>query len=79
MQLREVGRAQAVTTITMRRTVDSASGATVVRLVCDLWVYNCSGLPIALQQVRHLPPSAKSVWQHTHHVNDRNNRSCLKC
>jgi hypothetical protein len=28
-----------------------AAGNHVVRFCCALWVYNCTGLPIALQQV----------------------------
>lgn len=31
---------------------DPETGSTILRLVCACWVFNCLGIPIALQQVR---------------------------
>lgn len=59
VQVQEEGKARAVSTVTLVREVDAASGATLLRLSCALWVYNCSGLPIALQRVPP-PPLPRS-------------------
>ena len=51
MQVREEAKARGSSTVTLRRTVESASGCNVLRFSCALWVYNCCGLPLALQKV----------------------------
>jgi len=40
---------------------DSASGAHALRVSCSLWVFNCTGLPIALRQSWLLETFAKQV------------------
>ena len=43
-----IGRGTA--TVRLRHVLEAECGSHVLRLSCTLWVYNCSGLPIALQQ-----------------------------
>lgn len=50
--MREEAKARGRSTVTLRRTLERASGCNVLRFSCALWVYNCSGLPLALQKVR---------------------------
>lgn len=57
VQVQEEGKARARSAVALVREVDAASGATLLRLSCALWVYNCSGLPVALQRVGPATPA----------------------
>lgn len=51
VQVREEAKARGTSVVTLRRTLEAASGCMLLRFTCALWVYNCSGLPLALQKV----------------------------
>jgi hypothetical protein len=42
-------------TVRLKHLQDSNSGSHVLELTCELWVYNCTGIPIAIQEVPNLP------------------------
>ena len=49
-QVHESGEGRGSTDVRVKHVVEAA-GNHVIRFCCALWVYNCTGLPIALQQV----------------------------
>ena len=49
--VREVGGSRGTATLRLRHSLDADCGGHQLRLGCALWVYNQTGLPIALQQV----------------------------
>lgn len=51
MQVHESGEGRGSTTVRVKH-LRQAGGNHVIRFCCALWVYNCTGLPIALQQAR---------------------------
>ena len=55
-QVHESGEGRGSTDVRVKHVVEAA-GNHVVRFCCALWVYNCTGLPIALQQVTDFPSS----------------------
>ena len=50
MQVHESGEGRGSTSVRVKHVLEG-SGNHVIRFCCALWVYNCTGLPIALQQV----------------------------
>lgn len=50
-QVREEAKARGTSTLMLRRVLEATSGCTLLHFTCALWVYNCSGLPLALQKV----------------------------
>lgn len=54
MQVHESGEGRSSTSVRVKHS-RQASGNHVIRFCCGLWVYNCTGLPIALQQARPCP------------------------
>ena len=48
--MHESGEGRGSTDVRVKHIVEAA-GNHVIRFCCALWVYNCTGLPIALQQV----------------------------
>lgn len=51
MQVHESGEGRGSTNVQIKH-LRQASGNHVIRFCCALWVYNCTGMPIAMQQVR---------------------------
>jgi len=49
-QVHESGEGRGSTDVRVKHVVEPA-GNHVIRFCCALWVFNCTGLPIALQQV----------------------------
>lgn len=48
----EEGDGCAYATLFLRVGLDMVTGSSEVRLACGSWVYNCLGIPIALQQAK---------------------------
>ena len=46
----EAGEGRGTATVRLKHLLEEECGSHVLRLSCTLWVYNCTGLPIALQQ-----------------------------
>ena len=59
--MHESGEGRGSTDVRVKHVVEAA-GNHVVRFCCALWVYNCTGLPIALQQVTLVQQQACAVW-----------------
>ena len=49
-QVMQAGESRGVATVQLRHMVDTECGSHILRFTCALWVYNCTGLPLALQQ-----------------------------
>ncbi|KAL6783764.1 hypothetical protein ACKKBF_B05705 [Auxenochlorella protothecoides x Auxenochlorella symbiontica] len=50
LQLVEVGQSGHSVGVVLRHGLDPGSGARVLRLTCTLWIFNCTGQPLALRQ-----------------------------
>lgn len=50
-QVNESGEGRGSTCVRVKHVLE-ADGNHIIHFCCALWVYNCTGLPIALQQVR---------------------------
>ena len=50
LHVAEANDGQGSTTLTLRRVLESECGSHILRVGCTLWVYNCAGLPLAIQQ-----------------------------
>ena len=50
-QVHESGEGRGSSSVRVKH-LRQASGNHAIRFCCALWVYNCTGLPIALQQAR---------------------------
>lgn len=46
----QAGESGGSATVQLKHMVDPESGSHILRLTCALWVYNCTGVPLALQQ-----------------------------
>ncbi len=46
----QAGESGGSATVQLKHMVDAESGSHILRLTCALWVYNCTGVPLALQQ-----------------------------
>lgn len=49
LTLYEVGPGRSTVDVSLRHTIDPGTGTHILRVACPLWVYNCTGLPIALR------------------------------
>ena len=49
-QVTQAGESRGVATVQLRHMVDAECGSHILRFTCALWVYNCTGVPLALQQ-----------------------------
>lgn len=50
LQVAEAVEGQGSTIVTLRHVLESQCGSHILRIACTLWLYNCSGLPLAIQQ-----------------------------
>lgn len=46
----EAGEGQGSVMIRLRHILEAECGIHILQISCTLWVYNCAGLPMALQQ-----------------------------
>ena len=46
----EAGEGRGSVTVRLRHILEVSCGIHILQISCTLWVYNCAGLPIALQQ-----------------------------
>ena len=46
----QTGDSRGTATVQLEHTLDRDCGSHVLRVACALWVYNCIGLPLALQE-----------------------------
>lgn len=60
----ESGDSRGSATVYLRHLLDSDCGSHLLRFSCALWVYNCTGFPIALQQsdADEAAGAADQVW-----------------
>ena len=49
-QVASTGEGSSTTTIQLAHTQDQECGGHILQVSCGLWVYNCTGMPLALQQ-----------------------------
>ena len=50
LRVTEAGEGRGSATVRLKHILESECGSHVLRVSCTLWVYNCTGLLIALQQ-----------------------------
>jgi hypothetical protein len=49
-QVTQAGENRGMSTVQLRHMVDRECGGHILRLTCALWVYNCTSVPLALQE-----------------------------
>ena len=49
-QVASTGESSSSTTVQLAHTQDQECGGHILQVSCSLWVYNCTGMPLALQQ-----------------------------
>lgn len=49
-QVTQAGESRGIATVQLKHMVDRECGSHILRFTCALWVYNCTGVPLALQQ-----------------------------
>jgi hypothetical protein len=50
VQVTQAGENRGVSTVQLKHMVDRECGSHILRLSCALWVYNCTSVPLALQE-----------------------------
>ena len=50
MRVEESGDGRGSVTVRLKHILERECGSHVLQISCTLWVYNCAGLPLALQQ-----------------------------
>ena len=49
-QVASTGESSSTTTVQLAHTQDPECAGHILQVSCGLWVYNCTGMPLALQQ-----------------------------
>lgn len=49
-QVTQAGESRGNSTVHLKHIVDRECGSHILRLTCALWVYNCTSVPLALQE-----------------------------